>query len=125
MSADFPVDHLSDQRAPAPIPDAAISAQLLRWEPWAHSTNSSLAGHATIAFPGGWTIGRIPIFRAPDGAVSAGVPTVPELDSDGRARTRPDGSRAYSPIVTFASAAAKLRWQRAVLGALAQAGIAL
>lgn len=109
----------------APIADATAlpMPRLIEWRPWVHSTNSSLAGHATVAFPGGWTIGRIPIFRAQNGDVSAGVPSIPEIDSDGRVRTRPDGSRAYSPVIAFANAAAKLRWQRAVLGALSSAGV--
>lgn len=122
MSADFPVDHLSDQRAPAPIPDAAISAQLLRWEPWTRS-DSRLVGHATIGFASGLTIARIPIFRADAGGASAGVPSIPELDGEGRARTGSDGKRLYSPIVGFSSAAAKLRWQRVVMATLTASGV--
>ena len=125
MPDDFPVDHLPDQRAPAPIPDAAALpvAQLIEWRPWVRSADSRLAGHCAIEFSGGWCISKIPIFRDRTGALSAGSPAVPELDGAGCARTRPDGTRLYVPILTFSSAAAKLRWQRVVMATLAAAGV--
>lgn len=110
------VDHLPDQRAPAPIPDAAIpAAHLLEWRPRTYSAGGRLAGHCTVVFSGGWIVSKIPVFRSPAGDLSIGVPSIPG--------TRPDGTRTYLPVISFANAAARGRWERTVLAAL-EAGIA-
>jgi hypothetical protein len=95
--------------------------ELRDWRPWSQP-NNSLIGHATIAFTGGWTVSSIPIFRRADGSLSAGVPNAAQLDGEGRVKLR-DGKRVYTAVITFADADARSRWNRAVLGALADAGI--
>jgi hypothetical protein len=58
----------------------------------------SLVGHASIGFAGGWTVHRVPVFRGKNGDLSAGVPSVPELDAEGRIKER-DGKRLYSAVI--------------------------
>lgn len=120
-SSQFP-DPATRELAPTPDAAALPVAQLLEWKPWIRP-DSRLVGHATVGFASGLTIARIPVFRGTDGGVSVGVPSVPELDGEGRARTGSDGKRLYSPIVGFSSAAAKLRWQRVVLATLTASGL--
>jgi hypothetical protein len=96
------------------------SCRLVQWAPV--DNNPSLIGRATIAFAGGWVVVGIPIFRRANGSLSVGVPSSAQLDAEGRIKVR-DGKRQYTPILTFESAEAKARWQRMVLGALADAGI--
>jgi hypothetical protein len=90
--------------------------RVLHFAPWP-SSNQSLHGHADIEFAGGWRIGAIPIFRRADGSLTAGVPSVPELDSEGRVRLDNDGKRR------FAHSDARHRWRRMIAAALADAGI--
>ena len=94
--------------------------RLIAWSPWPYP-DSPLAGHAAVAFAGGINIVGVPIFRSSDG-LSVGVPTAARLDSEGRVRMR-DGKRVYDDTITFATGAARERWQRMVLGALAYGGI--
>lgn len=96
--------------------------RVANWTPWA-MPNPSLVGHADITFPGGWKICGVPIFRTKTGGFSAGVPNAPDLDRDGRIKTSADGKRVYRPLLQFETAAARERWNAAVLGALADAGI--
>lgn len=100
-------------------PHSSAGATLVEWRP--RPTSGPLAGHATVDF-GGWVINRIAIFRRADGSLSVGSPSGAEIDSDGRQRER-DGKRQFWQVVTFGSAEAKARWERAVLGALSAAGI--
>jgi hypothetical protein len=94
----------------------------VEWKPWPFD-NPSLIGHATIAFAGGWVINAIPVFKRSDGSISAGVPSLPTLDGEGRVKLKPDGKRDYHAVISFESGEARERWQRLVLGALDAAGI--
>jgi hypothetical protein len=94
----------------------------VQWAPWPFP-NNSLIGHATIAFAGGWTVHRIPVFRTDGGGLSAGVPNAAELDAEGRVKTRQDGKRAYNAVISFETKDARRRWQESVLAALAAGGI--
>jgi hypothetical protein len=76
--------------------NAGGGAVLVRWQPWPHP-NNSLAGHATVDFRG-WVLLNIPVFR-------------------GR-----DGKRQFRPTMNF-TGDGKARFERAVLGALAAAGV--
>jgi hypothetical protein len=96
------------------------SCRVTKWEPWPFE-NSSLIGHATCSFSG-WVIPKIPAFRRADGSLSVGTPSVPEIDAEGRIRMR-DGKKQYHPAITFETAEAKERWERAILSALSAAGI--
>jgi hypothetical protein len=82
--------------------------------------NPRLIGHATVSFSG-WTVHRVPVFRRGDGSLSVGTPNAAEVDADGRIKQR-DGKKAI-PVLTFETAEARDRWQRAVLAALVAAGI--
>jgi hypothetical protein len=93
-------------------------ARLVQYQP----PNASLIGLAKIDF-NGWVVARIPIFRRNDGSLSVGAPNAPEVDLDGRQRLRADGKRQFWAVVTFADRAAKERWERSVLTALASAGV--
>jgi len=97
------------------------ACRLMQWTPV--DNNPSLIGRATIAFAGGWVVAGIPIFRRADGSISPGVPSTAQLDAEGRIKVR-DGKRQYASILTFETVEAKARWQRMVLGALIDAGIA-
>jgi hypothetical protein len=107
---------ISPQRQPG------AGARLVDYRPWP-LPNPSLIGHATVDF-NGWIVAKIPVFRRADGSLSIGGPNAPEIDSKGRARLRDDGKPAYFAIVSFAGADARERWQRVVLTALADAGVA-
>jgi hypothetical protein len=102
--------------APRPAP----ACRLVDWKPW-HKPNPSLLGHATVAFSG-WTIHAVPVFRGRDGSLSAGGPSAPILDADGRQKVDGAGKKQYQAIVTFEGNGRDI-WTRAVLGALAAAGI--
>jgi hypothetical protein len=60
----------------------APTCKLTEWKPWQGGV-STLIGHATISLSGGWVVSSIPIFRI-DGVLSAGTPSAPELDKEGR-----------------------------------------
>jgi len=105
-----------------PAISGAVACRVKKWEPWSAAPGSSLVGHVTVSFHG-WTINRIPIFSRADGGLSAGSPSAPEIDREGKVRTRPDGKRAYWQMVTFDDDTARDRWQRAILAALDAAGI--
>jgi hypothetical protein len=113
---DDPVFRLPPSRQPR------ASARLVEWVPWPFDNPSQL-GHATVSFSG-WIVHRIPIFRTRDGGFSVGSPSSPEIDAEGRVKTRGDGKRAYAAVLTFEDWNAKERWERAVRAALADAGIA-
>jgi hypothetical protein len=110
------------QQQSVTLPRPAPAARLVEWKPWPFDSPSPI-GHATIAFAGGWTVHRIPIFRGRDGAWSVGTPSAVELDGEGRAKTKPDGKRQYWPMITFETAEARGRWQLAILAALETGGI--
>ena len=61
-----------------------------------------------------------PIFRSKDGL---GVPSIPQLDRDGRVRIGPDGKRAYQAAISFETTEARERRRCLVLGALSSGGI--
>jgi hypothetical protein len=67
--------------------------------------------------------GTIPVFRRADGTLSVGVPSAPQLDREGRVKLKPDGKREYKASVSFETPEGRDRWQRLVLGALADAGV--
>ena len=96
--------------------------RLVEWKPWAYGNGSSLIGHATVSFAGGWTVHRIPVFRKGDGGLGVGTPSIPELDAEGRVKVR-DGKRVYASVISFDTGAARERWQQAVLSALNVGGI--
>lgn len=112
---------MSDSRDLAERPPPSGGARLVNWTP--RSGTSSLIGLATVGFPGGWTVGQIPIFRDKEGALSAGSPSAAELDRDGRVRVDGEGKRIYAKLIKFEGNAAFERWNSMVLGALAEAGI--
>ena len=90
--------------------------------PWG-LPNPSLLGHCDVTFSGGWRINGVPIFRLKAGGFSAGVPTSPVIDREGRQKTDAAGKRQYSPMLQFDDAAARERWNAAIVAALAAAGI--
>jgi hypothetical protein len=98
------------------------ACRLVEWKPG--PGNSALAGRASIAFSGGWVISSIAIFRGTDGSLSAGVPSAPIIGPDGAQLLDVDGKRRYAQVISFETKAARERWNRAILGALAAAGIA-
>ena len=114
--------HTSSRHLVEPLEHARPAARLTEYKPW-HRADSSLIGHATIAFNGGWPVHRIPVFRAKDGGLSVGTPSISEIDGEGRVTTQPDGSRSYWPVISFASGEARSRWQQAILAALQAAGV--
>jgi hypothetical protein len=97
------------------------TCRLVQWAPWSQP-NPSLIGHCAVAFAGGWVVNSIPVFRRADGSLSIGVPNAAQLDGDGRIKQR-DGKRDYKSILTFQTVEGRERWQRLVLGALADGGI--
>jgi hypothetical protein len=101
---------------------AERTCRLVQWTPV--DNNPSLIGRATVAFAGGWVVHRIPVFRKGDGSISVGAPDAADVDRDGQIRKKPDGKKSYHRIITFESSEAKARWDRMVLGALADAGVA-
>jgi hypothetical protein len=103
-------------------PRAERLCRLLEWRPWPHP-NPSLIGHCSVGFAGGWQVHRVPVFRKGDGSLSVGAPDAPDVDADGRIRLKPDGKKSYWKVITFETAGARERWQRAVLAALADGGI--
>lgn len=111
----------STDPAPAPASRPDRPCRLVEWKPWALD-NPSLCGHATISFSG-WTVHRVPLFRGRDGQLSVGSPSAPEIDVAGRVRTNDAGKRQYWPLLTFETKEAKARFERAVLAALADAGV--
>ena len=94
------------------LPPIPRIARLVEWRPWNGST--SLIGHCTIAFSGGWEIREVPIFRTGDGGISAGAPSIPKLDRDRKVRIKPDGKHDYSAL-SFSNPEARERWQSAVV----------
>ena len=99
----------------------APACRLVQWQPAA--TPSSLIGWAAVSFPGGWRVGSIPVFRASDGALSVGVPSIPLSDQAGAPLRDQQGKKRYPPIITFENAEARSRWTDAIRAALAAAGI--
>ncbi len=96
-------------------PDPA--ARIVVWRPWPFD-NPSLIGHAAVAFSGGWVVAKVPVFRTGDGELTAGVPSIPEIDAEGKVKTR-NGKRVYQPAISFQTADAKARWNRTIVAALA------
>ena len=101
---------------------AERTCRLVQWTPWPFP-NPALIGHCSIAFAGGWQVHRIPVFRKGDGTISCGAPEAADLDRDGRIKLKPDGKKLYGKVITFETGEAKARWDRMVLGALAEAGV--
>ena len=110
MRTDFVAHH---------APRAERIARLVEWKPWAYGNGSALIGHCSVAFSGGWVVHRVPVFRTRDGGLGVGTPSIAELDAGGRIKTR-DGKCVYSAVISFEKAAARERWQSAVLAALNQ-----
>jgi hypothetical protein len=106
---------------PAVPRQPGAGARLVSFEPWP-TPHPSLAGHATVDF-NGWIVSKIAIFRRRDGTLSAGVPSYPQIDADGRVRVDDAGKRLYVAAIRFVGDGAQERWQRAVLTALADAGV--
>ena len=104
-----------------PLPRSAPNCTLVEWRPTAG--DSALIGRCTIRFAGGWTVAFIPIFRSQDGSLSAGVPSMPQLGSDGTHMRDQNGKKKYAPIISFADQDARARWNAAVLSALNAGGI--
>jgi hypothetical protein len=103
------------------LPTLPRIARLIEWRPWNGST--SLIGHCSVAFNGGWVVHRIPVFPTKDGSLAAGAPSAALIGTDGKVKIKPDGGRAYEAIIAFADAQARERWSSAVLTALADSGI--
>jgi hypothetical protein len=85
--------------------------------------NPSLIGHCAIAFAGGWIVNAVPVFRRGDGSLSVGVPNAAQLDAEGRIKLK-DSKRQYVAVLAFETTEARERWQRMILAALADAGVA-
>lgn len=98
----------------------APAARLVSFRP-APRPGGALHGYATIDF-NGTSVTHQPLFHDASGGLSAGTPGVPDFDANGKQRER-DGKRLWRQVVTFTTAEARARWQRAVLGALVAAGI--
>ena len=96
---------------------AGPAARLVEWEPW-NRAGSSLLGHATIGFSGGWGH-RVPVFRGKDGDLSAGVPSIPELDAEGRIKER-DAKQKYAPVVEIPDRGVRERISAAVIALIQQ-----
>ena len=105
----------------APVRPVA-QCRVAEWKPWP-LLNAWLIGHVAVVFSGGWRINAIPVFRRSDGGLGVGVPSIPTLDADGRVRLKEDGKRDYRAVIGFEAAGAKRRWEDAIVGALADAGI--
>ena len=99
----------------------APPCRLTDWKPWP-MPNPSLLGHATVAFNSGWVINSIPIFKRADGSFSAGSPSIPVLDRDGRHKIGADGKKQYTQVMGYEGAGREL-WSRTIVGALLAAGI--
>jgi hypothetical protein len=93
----------------------------VNWTPW-NNPATSLAGYATVSFVPDPVINRMPIFRGDDSTLSVGVPSIPEIGADGKIKIR-DGKRVYHLVLSFACADDREWFSRAVLGALAEAGV--
>jgi hypothetical protein len=104
-------------------PTITGTARLVDYRPT--DGTSALAARCSVAFPGGWIVSQIPIFRRTDGSLSAGVPSLPILAADGSHARDADGKKRYAPIITFADAAARDRWNNAIIDALHAAGIGI
>jgi hypothetical protein len=113
----------SDSRQSIATRRSESSCRLIEWKPWPFE-NPSLMGHCSVAFAGGWQVHGIPVFKKADGSISIGTPEAADLDRDGRIKLKPDGKKSYHRIITFETGEAKARWNRMVLGALAEAGVA-
>jgi hypothetical protein len=112
---------LVERRATGPRPGSS-ACRLVRWEP-AVNNSSALLGWVTVAFPGGWTVHAIPVFRTRDGGLSAGAPSSPILAADGAQLRGEDGRKRYAQIITFETAEAKAGWSATICAALAEGGI--
>jgi hypothetical protein len=112
---------LVERRATGPRPGSS-ACRLVRWQP-AVNNSSALLGWVTVAFPGGWQVHSIPVFRTRDGGVSAGTPSVPIMGPDGAQLRGEDGRKRYAQVITFETSEAKARWSVAVCGALNEGGI--
>lgn len=105
---------------PRALDRSAPLCRLVTWTP--APASGRLVGWATVSFSGGWRVASIPIFRA-EGALSAGVPSIPMTGHDGSPLRDADGRRRYTQIITFETAEARTRWSTAVLSALREAGV--
>ena len=121
MPNDHPPVEAYDSAVGLPRERPAPVARLVDWTPWPQP-NPSLLGHATIAFNSVWVINSIPVFRSRDGNLSAGGPSMPVLDRDGRQKVGADNKKQYIAVITFEGAGRAL-WTRTIVGALLAAGI--
>ncbi len=96
-------------------------ANLRSWRAWP-LPNANLPGHPTVAFFGCWTVRNVPAFWRSDGSLSAGGPSAPIIDRDGRQKLYGAGKQQYQPIIGFQNAGRE-RWQGAILATLAEGGI--
>jgi hypothetical protein len=98
------------------------TCRLVSWAPWPFP-NSSLIGHCSVAFTGGWVVHDIPVFRTAEGGISVGTPTVAQLDGEGRVKLLPSGKRDYRSVFSFENNEARQRWRNMITAALAIGGI--
>jgi len=119
MSAITPIT-LHQKELPATRSDP--QCRIVQWKPWPFD-NPSLIGHCDVAFAGGWVLHQVPVFRGRDGTLSVGTPSAPQIDASGQVKLREDGKRMYVALLSFEHKAARERWNRLILGALAAAGI--
>jgi len=94
--------------------------RLIEWKPWPFD-NQALIGHAAVSF-NGWTVHRISMFRRADCRLIVGTPNAAEIHTDVRIRQR-GSKKQYRSLKTLEGLEAHEQWQRAVLAALAAAGI--
>jgi hypothetical protein len=80
---------------------------LVESKPWTFP-NNSLLGHATVSFPGSWTIRKIPVFKRGDGSLSVGTLSTAEFDADGMIRVGRDGKKTYTNLVAFETKEAEM-----------------
>src|SRR5690242_16855002 len=93
---------------------------LIERKPWPFD-NQAFIGHAAVSF-NGWTIHRISMFRRADCRLIVGTPNAAEIHTDVRIRQR-GSKKQYRSLKTLEGLEAHEQWQRAVLAALAAAGI--
>ena len=92
------IDQLFEPTRPLP------GCRLIDFKLWP-GANSTLFGHCVVAFSGDWTVTQIPIFRGRDG-LSVGVPSIPQLDAEGRIRVGPTVSSSIYRSSLLAAAKA-------------------
>jgi hypothetical protein len=107
--------------APPPVPVSERPCRISEWRPF--DGGGSLIGKATVQFRNGLVVAGVPVFRRGDGSLSVGTPDAPLVDADGQQLRDADGKRRYAKVISFATQDGRERWNRTILGALADAGI--